>query len=1124
MHSGMHHHDLGLVFLSVMAAIIGGYVALGFAQRSARSSVPKERRRWLLLASGTMGIGIWSMHFLGMLALDLGFPVRYEPFLVALSMVAAVLGAGIGLHVITRKGAGRRSILTGAAFMGFAVGAMHYIGMASMEMPARIDWNIALVVLSLVIAYGASFLALDLIFRLHAGKRWSAFSLVGAAVAVGVGVAGLHYTGMAAASFHEVAGGSPTDTGAGTDLIAVLLAVAAAVMLMVLIFGASIDARRGALAQDLTIVAEMMRDVLRSENARESICAAACELTDASFAALLEPGPGGELSRTAFHGDAGVHRDEAEAKDAFLDGSRRFQPGEGGGPSTLYEPILLDARRIGVLFVVWPAKVRRLNDRAVTIAGLLAAEAAFAIDRADLLNRLERQASTDELTGLPNRRSVQAELDRQIETTPGGRPPLSVAMLDIDHFKSYNDRFGHQGGDRLLQAVARAWTEQLRGGDLAGRYGGEEFLVVLPRCPLDSAVNTADRLRMAVPGEVTCSAGVATWDGSETADALIARADRALYAAKSRGRDRTEAASESLPARPSGGQAPAPVDPTRSADAADWFASEASLRSVIDVVADALVLLDVDGMVLGWNRVAETLFGWSPEEAAGKNLGELLNSEELSAERERVLARLELDSGAERFSAPRELTVHERDGAEVAVELRLSVVDAGGRPYVIAFMRDIAERRAIEVQLKRFESIVASSDDAIMSGSMDGRIQTWNPAAERIYGYTAAEMIGEEIGRLRPHGEAREADIERRRAVQDGRTVSLELAERRRDGSVVDVSATITPLHDDDGEIIGFGVIGRDVTERNAAAERLAQAQSQSADAFEAATIGMTTVAPDGKLLTVNPALCDFLKRDRETLLASTFQELTHPDDLDADLEQFEQALAGEIDGYRISKRYLLPDGGIVWGLLTVTVVRGPDGTAAHFVSQIQDIADRKTAEGEMRRYARHLEVLSNQDPLTGLANRRAFNASLAEELSVLAAGGSPCSLLLVAVSGEDAAVIAISQVRGRLRAARGPSSRTSAPARSPCLLPGVDEADAAGILERTAEGLEGQGPVRCASATARAGDQPGTLLDRARAALGPPASPARPRGERAGSRPPTARARAQPAWDAALVPDEAGR
>src|ERR1019366_1615311 len=116
-----------------------------------------------------------------------------------------------------------------------------------------------------------------------------------------------------------------------------------------------------------------------------------------------------------------------------------------------------------------------------------------------------------------------------------------------------------------------------------------------------------------------------------------------------------------------------------------------------------------------------------------------------------------------------------------------------------------------------------------------------------------------------------------------------------------------------------------------------------------------------------NPALCRLLARDAETLLVSSFQELTHPDDLAADVEQFERALAGEIDSYQISKRYLLPDGGIVWGLLTLTIVRDASDAPQHFVAQVQDITDRKTSQGELRRYAAQLQALSKQDPVTGL-------------------------------------------------------------------------------------------------------------------------------------------------------------
>jgi diguanylate cyclase (GGDEF)-like protein len=116
--------------------------------------------------------------------------------------------------------------------------------------------------------------------------------------------------------------------------------------------------------------------------------------------------------------------------------------------------------------------------------------------------------------------------------------PLCVAILDLDHFKRYNDTHGHQGGDRLLKEAAAAWRASIRVTDLLARYGGEEFALLAPACGLDDARVLADRLRAVVPGGATVSIGVAAWDGQETAEELVARADSALYAAKEGGRDR----------------------------------------------------------------------------------------------------------------------------------------------------------------------------------------------------------------------------------------------------------------------------------------------------------------------------------------------------------------------------------------------------------------------------------------------------------------------------------------------------------------------------------------------------------------------------------------------------------
>jgi EAL domain-containing protein (putative c-di-GMP-specific phosphodiesterase class I) len=111
-------------------------------------------------------------------------------------------------------------------------------------------------------------------------------------------------------------------------------------------------------------------------------------------------------------------------------------------------------------------------------------------------------------------------------------------MLDLDHFKIFNDEQGHLAGDRILQTVVTSWLAVLRGGDVLSRYGGEEFAVLLSGCRLDTAASIVERLRELVPRGLTCSAGVAQWDGAESVTALMSRCDAALYEAKARGRNR----------------------------------------------------------------------------------------------------------------------------------------------------------------------------------------------------------------------------------------------------------------------------------------------------------------------------------------------------------------------------------------------------------------------------------------------------------------------------------------------------------------------------------------------------------------------------------------------------------
>jgi diguanylate cyclase (GGDEF)-like protein len=212
------------------------------------------------------------------------------------------------------------------------------------------------------------------------------------------------------------------------------------------------------------------------------------------------------------------------------------------GGAVFYEPVTLDGQPVGVLLIGWHDRVRRLPDRTLTLLSMVAAEGAIAIDRESLLTKLNDLARHDEPTGLPNRRVLAEQLDRELTSSSRHVRSMSVIMLDLDHFKSYNDTHGHQAGDRLLASVAAAWAGEVRSIDLIARYGGEEFIVILPDCAVEEAIITADRLRHVIPGDATASAGVATLEIGDTAAQLIGRADHALYHAKTAGRNCTSAA------------------------------------------------------------------------------------------------------------------------------------------------------------------------------------------------------------------------------------------------------------------------------------------------------------------------------------------------------------------------------------------------------------------------------------------------------------------------------------------------------------------------------------------------------------------------------------------------------
>jgi diguanylate cyclase (GGDEF)-like protein/PAS domain S-box-containing protein len=332
------------------------------------------------------------------------------------------------------------------------------------------------------------------------------------------------------------------------------------------------------------------------------------------------------------------------------------------------------------------------------------------------------------------------------------------------------------------------------------------------------------------------------------------------------------------------------------------------------------------------------------------------------------------------------------DGTRV-YDIDVAPVEHDGRVVGgLAIGRDITERKQMERAMahsaREYRDLAAQASD-VVTRSNEHAIYTYvSPAAARVYGFTAEQMVGQSVYDF-VHPDDHGAHVALRDALAAG--ADEELAERRMrtaDGGWLWVEARCRALRDD-GRFVGVQTSARDITDRRAAEEARRIADEQFRTAFDDALVGISLVAPDGRWLRVNEALCAIVGYSREQLYGMTFQDITHPEDLDGDIALLEETLAGTRVGYQMEKRYLRPDGEVVWALLAVSLVRDADGNPLHFISQVLDISERKRLEAELSR-------LATRDDLTGLYNRRFFEREVKQQLRLLRRHGGHASVLFV--------------------------------------------------------------------------------------------------------------------------------
>jgi diguanylate cyclase (GGDEF)-like protein/PAS domain S-box-containing protein len=310
----------------------------------------------------------------------------------------------------------------------------------------------------------------------------------------------------------------------------------------------------------ILMAARTLSTSIDAAESRQTICTTARTIAGADVALYFERDPESGLvvrtgSTVVVPGNLAVDQERSFVAKFFENREATFVPDlaadsrsdiamarEVGLSAAYWQPVRNGEVLLGVLVLGWSAPNPVMDERARSLMEVLSTQVAGALARGKLIEQLQQMARTDSLTGLPNRRAMTEALERDIRGSRRRTRPMSIAMIDLDHFKAFNDSFGHQAGDRLLVNAAKRWTAELRPMDTIARYGGEEFLVLLPGCDVATATAIADRLRAAMVDGQTCSVGVAQWDGTETTTSLVARADAALYLAKGAGRDMTAVA------------------------------------------------------------------------------------------------------------------------------------------------------------------------------------------------------------------------------------------------------------------------------------------------------------------------------------------------------------------------------------------------------------------------------------------------------------------------------------------------------------------------------------------------------------------------------------------------------
>ena len=792
-------YDVRLVMLSIAIASIASYTALEMA---GRITAAKKLARLLWLAGGAiaMGLGIWSMHFIAMLAYKLPIPIAYDLPTVLASMVVAAIASGAALFVASRQKMGIIALLAGGAFMGLGIAAMHYTGMVAMRANAVTHYNPLLVVLSILIAIGASLSALWLSYRMRNQTPMTGIGRkIGAAAIMGSAIAGMHYTAMAAVSFQQTSGATKHSlTVMDNSLLAVGIGIATTVILALALIASLLEQRikvQIGTAEAVRQSEERFRCLVQNASDIIAIIAAdgVVNYVSLSIARILGYSPQDWLGKTAFEF---VHPDE-RAKAERLKTDALENPGTN---ITAVLPLLHANGEWQDFEVV----VNNLLDEP-SVAGIVTT----------YRNITERKQSALALSNLVQQQASLAQLGQQalagtdLDTLMDTAVTSIVQTLAVEYCE-------------ILELLPEGKELRLRAG--IGWQPGQVGQLIVDASPNTQAGYT---LRSREPvivedirTELRFSTPVLLHDSKvvSSISAIVHISDSPYGVLGAHATQRRTFSPDEIYFIQSVANVLATAIERKQTEML-----LARYRLLSEHTQDIMLFTRTNGEIIEANNAALKAYGYKASEL------KRMKMKELRTIPKHPLIPTETEQ-ADSIGLVYE-TLHRRsDGSTFPVEISSRSTRLGGERVLLSIIRDVSERKRYEQALFREKELaqvtLQSIGDAVVTTDAFGRVKSINPVAEKLTGWRQAEAEGlplKEVFRL--VNETTQKPVEnpvdkllRGKGDEDFANNTILIA---RNGSEFAIAPSAAPIRSREGEIIGVVLVFRDVTSSRQMARQL---------------------------------------------------------------------------------------------------------------------------------------------------------------------------------------------------------------------------------------------------------------------------------------------------------------